>query len=91
MIWINAFANMVMTFCALWLLASPKRTKIMRVTMAVVASGTIANIIGMFWFSNIKIWPGELIENIGMAFLLAWYIYKNESLASSVDKVVVKE
>jgi len=80
MTWTNAFFDMVMALCAMWLMIRPKRSRGLPIIMAVIISGAVANVVEPRWRGALEIWPGELAQRGGMAFLLAWLIYQREQL-----------
>jgi hypothetical protein len=69
--------SLVMMVCACWLLTDPHFRRLLRVCHACVAAGALVNVLGILadqvGFEGIsygRVWPGELVVNVGVSVLM---------------------
>lgn len=76
----------VMLVAGCWLLTDRTLRRVNRVSHAFIAAGALANILGIIadrvGFEDIsygKVWPGEVVVNIGLAVMMATWFWRSVS------------
>jgi hypothetical protein len=75
---VNILFNFVCAICGGWLMAAPRQSLLVRLTMAAIVAGAVTDIAGLIWYGDIDAWPGELLAHIGAMALLLQLVYRHE-------------
>ncbi|MBC7488649.1 MAG: hypothetical protein H7240_00040 [Glaciimonas sp.] len=70
----NIVFNGLLTVLAAWLVVSSTYRLALRLIMAVICVGGLADLSALFWVGYPPVWPGELIVNVGLVLLLVWQV-----------------
>jgi lipoprotein signal peptidase len=76
----------IMLVAGCWLLTDRTLRRVNRVSHAFIAAGALANVLGIVadrvGFQDIsygKVWPGEVVVNIGLAVMMATWCWRSVS------------